>query len=1042
MKKILLTVIALLFIALPCSAEGVNKPVAVKCEEGVFLSWPMDESEEYTIYRDGEAIKTTKITNYTDVGADGTGEYRINNTPVSVWDGQFLEIPLDVPDPYTYTYPDIKHVTVKSGQNVMDIGEIWTIVPIEDGLSVFLAPDGNAIDIYKFGITEGTKVQTYGYHGGDNQKFYIEETDKGYLIKGLQSGLYFTVSEDGATTLAKKENASYFEILPCTEEITEAALNAVDVVVPIPPTYAPGDASVGDLDGDGEWEIVLKWDPSNGKDAAHDGASGRVFIDAYELDGTMMWRIDLGVNIRAGAHDTQFLVYDFDQDGKAEVSFRISDGTTDGVGNVIGDITKDWREAGGKNLEGPLWVAVFDGTSGEMLAKTDFDPQNVGLSTSLSFGDDYGNRSERYNACVAYLDGETPHMVFQRGYYARTVVAAYTYKNGEITKAWRFDTKDEPYKAYGSNGNHNISVGDGDGDGCDEIYLGSLTLDNDGSVLWCGFEGHGDAMHLGDFDPDNEGLEFFSVHEAGEFGYTIHDAGTGEKIFDIPGAKDTGRGMIANVGPFDGNYIVNVGSGARRINSWGETTEAPDYGNNFRIFWDGDLYEEIMSGTHVVGYNPDGSMADYFDAWHDGFSSINGTKANPCLSADVLGDWREEIICKKIDGTALRIYTTTIPSEFALPPLMTDHVYRMGIVWQNSSYNQPPHLGYYSSGYGKMKLGSVCANINGQEYMLTAAPYLLEGSICVPLDFLCEVSGARMIRNEKEITVSLLGNTITMNIGEKAYSMNNEESTLSAECVFLRETVMVPVGEIAKMLDLTWKYDDQTGEISVLRNALDFIRTESGDLNAENPFEDDYTVSFGEGNILVNTTTAVKLIVASYDDGQLIAAKVYNHLGQMDYSVNKNDKVFVWDGFGSIKPVIDYATGGGLVRRLEIKGYTASNEPEANNPAVNSFDNDKTTAWSSLGVQNIVYDLSDVYALRKINVMFFKYDDNRYIPYEVYASKDGETWSLLQTGNSPVKSDEFVEIDAMVDARFVKIVVKGNSFNGWNRISEVEIYGG
>ncbi len=1028
MKKVLLTVIALLLMSLPCSAEGTNNPVAIKCEEGVFLSWPMDESEEYTIYRDGEVIKTTKITNYTDFGADGTGEYKINDKPVTVWNGQFLEVPLNVPKPYTYTYPDIKHVAVKSGQKVMDIGEIWTIVPIEDGLHAFIAPDGAAIDIYKFGITEGTKVQTYGYHGGENQKFYIEETDKGYLIKGLQSNLYFSIGENGETTLAKKENATYFEFADCTEEITDAALNAVDVVVPVPPTYGPGDASVGDLDGDGEWEIVLKWDPSDGKDAAHDGASGRVFIDAYELDGTMMWRIDLGVNVRAGAHDTQFLVYDFDQDGKAEVSFRISDGTIDGMGNVIGDGKKDWRNGAGKNLSGPLWVAVFDGTTGKMLDKCDFDPQNEGIDTIKSFGDDYGNRSERYNACVAYLDGTTPHMVFQRGYYARTVVSAYTYKNGKITKVWRFDTKDEPYKAYGSNGNHNISVGDGDGDGCDEIYLGSLTLDNDGSVLWCGFEGHGDAMHLGDFDPDNEGLEFFSVHEAGEFGYTIHDAGTGEKLFDIPGAKDTGRGMIANVGPFRGNYIVNVGSGARRINSWGETTEAPDYGNNFRIFWDGDLYEEIMSGTHVVGYNPDGSMADYFDAWPDGFSSINGTKATPCLSADILGDWREEIICKKIDGTALRIYTTTIPSDFALPPLMTDHVYRMGIVWQNSSYNQPPHVGYYSSGYGKMKLGSVDADINGQRYSLNAAPIEAMGNIYAPLDFLCEVSGARMIQDGKNVTVTFKGEEKQMVIGENA--------------VNLKGTVMVPYENLNEMLEICTDYNEQTGEITVLRNALGFIRTETDELKAENPFKDEHTVSFGEDTVIVNTTTEVKVVVASYDEEQFIGARIYNHLGQMDYPIAKNDRVFVWDGFNSIKPVINYVPDGGIVKRLEIKGFTASNEPEANNPAVNSFDNDKATAWSSLGVQNIVYDLSEVCALRKIKVMFFKYDDDRYIPYEVYASEDGEQWSLLQTGNSPVRSDAFVEIDTEIDARFVKIVVKGNSFNGWNRISEVEIYGG
>ena len=1026
MKKLLSALIIIIGITVFAHAEGINPPVAIKCDEGVFLSWPMDDREEYTICRNGEVIAKTTLTNYTDVGADGTGEYKINDTPVSVWEGQFLEIPLEVPDPYTYTYPDIKHVTIKSDDKVMDIGEIWTIVPIEDDLKVFLAPDGTAIDIYKFGTTVGTKVQTYGYHGGDNQKFYVEETEKGYLIKGFQSNLYFLLGENGATTLSKKENATYFEFLPCTEEITQAALNAVDVVVPVPPTYGPGDASVGDLDGDGEWEIVLKWDPSNCKDSSHDGASGRVFIDAYELDGTHMWRIDLGVNIRAGAHDTQFLVYDFDMDGKAEVSFRISDGTIDGCGNVIGDGNKDWRNGAGKNLSGPLWVAVFDGETGKMLAKCDFDPQNEGIDTIKSFGDDYGNRSERYNACVAYLDGVTPHMVFQRGYYARTVVAAYKYKDGKITKVWRFDTKDEPYKAYGSNGNHNISVGDGDGDGCDEIFLGSLTLDNDGSVLWCGFEGHGDAMHLGDFDPDNEGLEFFSVHEAGEFGYTIFDAATGEKLFDIPGAKDTGRGMIANVGPFNGNYIVNVGSGARRINSWGETTEAPDYGNNFRIFWDGDLYEEIMSGTHVVGYNPDGSMADYFDAWPDGFSSINGTKATPCLSADVLGDWREEIICKKIDGTALRIYTTTIPTEFALPSLMTDHVYRMGVAWQNSSYNQPPHLGYYSSGYGKMKINSADANINGQRYRLNTAPIEAMGDVYMPLEFLCEISGARMIQNGENVTVSFNGKTADLVIGKSV--------------VNLRGTAMVPFDSLCEMLEITAEYDENTGEITLLRNDLDFIRYETALLQDEMPYENEYWVHIDEDSVEIYTTREMLAVIAVFENDVMKKASVYRHIGRLDYPKLKAEdvKVFVWD---NLKPVLSYNREGELLQRLKIQSFVASSEPEEQNSAKNSFDENKETVWATFGEQNIVYDLGKIYSLDKLRVSFFKYDDERIFPYEVYISEDNENWELIHKGTSPVKSDDFVNVDVNKEARYIKIVVKGNTVNGWSRISEVEFYG-
>ncbi|MBQ3110814.1 MAG: hypothetical protein IJC69_06710 [Clostridia bacterium] len=825
MKKVVFTIIAMLLLAFPCSAEVGTKPVAIKVEDGVYLSWQMEEEgREYVIYRDGAEIATTTMTNYVDKGATGDGRYMIDTTPVEVWDKQYIEIPLNVPEPYKVETPKMESITLTSEKGDIAFGNEWYIYTYDSGYTVFMNDEAKSIDVLNHGVEVGTGFCVYNYSNTPNQRFAIEEENGKVYLKGEQSQLYIEVYDNGELRLAQKANATAFSLKKTNEAIPQNVTKAVENTL-VFATYGPGDASIGDLDGDGEWEVVLKWDPSNAKDSSHGGQSGRVFIDAYELDGTHMWRIDLGVNIRAGAHDTQFLVYDFDGDGKAEVSFRISDGTIDGIGNVIGDGEKNWLDGGGRNLEGPLWVAVFEGATGKLLAKTDFDPQNVGRATSESFGDGYGNRSERYNACVAYVDGQTPHMIFQRGYYARTVVAAYKYNNGAITKVWRFDTKDEGLGKYGSNGNHNISVADADNDGKDEIFLGSLTLDDDGSVLWCGFEGHGDAMHLGDFDPDNEGLEFFSVHESGQFGYTIHDAATGEKIFDIPGAKDTGRGLILNAGPFGGSYIVNVGSGARRINSLGENVTAGDYGNSFRVYWDGDLYEEILGGTAIIGYAPDGSRIDIMDTWGEGCRPINGSKSTPCLTCDIFGDWREEIIWKTEDNKALRIYTTTIPTEFSLPCLMTDHVYRMGVVWQNSSYNQPPHLGYYPESGLRLWIDSVDADINGMKLSVDAAPYISNGRTMVPLRFIAELFDFNVEYDNGLVKISKNGSVFETRIGTKTYTMNGMEKEMDTESVILNDRTMVPVRVIAEAfgMQVGWNGEDRVVTIKRGRAKEDFV---------------------------------------------------------------------------------------------------------------------------------------------------------------------------------------------------------------------------
>ncbi|MCH5210603.1 MAG: S-layer homology domain-containing protein [Oscillospiraceae bacterium] len=547
-------------------------------------------------------------------------------------------------------------------------------------------------------------------------------------------------------------------------------------------SYAPGDASYGDLDGDGQYEIVVLWNPSDAKDAASTGQTGKVFVDAYKLDGTQLWRIDMGYNIRAGAHDTQFAIADYNGDGKAEVMFRTADGTIDGKGNVIGDASKgdtyenSWAAMNaGKNLQGPLYVTCFDGETGAALDTIDYFPNNVvgSMTTCYSFGDDFGNRSERYNATVAYIDGQTPSAIFARGYYfgknisnpnGRTGCAAYSFKNGKLTMDWSFDTAESKYNGYIGQGNHQIEAGDVDGDGKDEILYGALTWDHDGSILWCTYQEHGDAMHLGDFDPTKEGLEFMKVYEdysadsdafdlngpiLSQFvtsntiiknskgaadtdesrhvwGGTLQNAKTGEFYQIHNGVKDTGRGMIGNIGYGDSWYVM---WGAGSTGYWdSDGNELGDLGAsmNGRIYWDGDLQDELQdhNGTEVTLTKWNDSAKKFEEIFKgEGSHSINGTKGNVNAQADLFGDWREEIVSYAITGQntkkekmtikgdwdkdievemdktvynySLRIFETPYATDYNFYTLAHDDIYRNSSGCYANCYNQPPHISWY-----------------------------------------------------------------------------------------------------------------------------------------------------------------------------------------------------------------------------------------------------------------------------------------------------------------------------------------------------------
>ena len=463
-----------------------------------------------------------------------------------------------------------------------------------------------------------------------------------------------------------------------------------------PAGCTPNDASVGDLDGDGEYEIVLKQE-MRPRDNAHAGRTGQTKLEAYKLDGSFLWRIDLGRNIREGAHYTQFLVYDLDGDGRAEVACRTADGTVDGKGKTLGDARADYRDARGYVLRGPELLTVFEGRTGGELATVAYEPARGRVR---SWGDDYGNRVDRFLACIAYLDGEHPSLVTCRGYYARTALVAWNWRDGTLARLWAFDSDDGTpgNRRYRGQGNHSLSVGDVDADGKDEIVYGACAIDHDGTGLYSTGLGHGDAMHLSDIDPDRPGLEVFAIHERPRHphGANLRDAATGKVLWGLR-SSDAARGMAADIDPGHRGYECwAAGGGLRGLYTCKgkRISDAMPRSCNMAVWWDGDVLRELLDGTTIAKWDYTADRGRRL-LTAEGCARNNGSKSNPCLHADILGDWREEVIWRTADNKELRIYTTTLLADRRLYTLMHDPVYRLSVAWQNVGYNQPTQTGFY-----------------------------------------------------------------------------------------------------------------------------------------------------------------------------------------------------------------------------------------------------------------------------------------------------------------------------------------------------------
>ena len=517
--------------------------------------------------------------------------------------------------------------------------------------------------------------------------------------------------------------------------------------------YRPDDISVGDLDGDGEYEMVVKWMPDNARDNGSKGYSSPCILRAYEMDGTLLWSVNLGLNIRSGNHYTQFLVYDFDGDGMAEMICQTAPGSTDGLGRYVSAAATDtaiqhindtltYVNSNGHITGGEELLTVFRGTTGEAMHTVWYNPNracSVGGQASYNtsaWGDSNYNRGNRMVACVAHLDGvdALPTAIMGRGYYTRCYLWAVDWNGTALTTRWLHASTSKnawtltdgagntiasasglTATAYGQ-GVHGISVGDVDGDGKDEIVTGGATIDHDGTLLCSTGLGHGDAIHLADLVPDRPGLEVMMPHEDSPYGYDVHDATTGYILARATGSSDTGRGLAADFFPEHRGYECwsSINNNSYACND-GAVVSSKKPDTNFRIYWTGDPYDQTFDGR----YNAD-SLKSFprIRKWNgssattviefQGYGlpqSCNTTKSTPCLQADLLGDWREELILYKYEKdwsapqVELMLFTTPMPTAYRLPCLMQDHLYRMGVAWQNCAYNQPPHLGIYLPDY-------------------------------------------------------------------------------------------------------------------------------------------------------------------------------------------------------------------------------------------------------------------------------------------------------------------------------------------------------
>jgi len=538
----------------------------------------------------------------------------------------------------------------------------------------------------------GTKLNTTPITSSTN---YVDPS-------GLVSDLY----KVEAILPSGNEVSAEVTVWPYAPSIEPGKTNVARLEIPIPaapgPGYFAGDMSVGDLDGDGKYELIFEWEPTGHPDNA--------YLEAIDLTGKSLWRISCGPNTTYNG--IAFMVYDLDGDGKSEVACVTAPGTKDGLGNYLSkgpaatdDDSMIIPRISGHLMEDPAYMTVFNGLTGAEMATINYPiPIGPRETHEATWEDNYGKRAQSIKSAVLYDKDKGPLLVFCRGIYSKIAMGAYTWNGNDLKQEWVFDSDSlpEPLKTlYRGEGNHGVTVGDVDGDGSDELMYGACAIDNDGKGLYATGRGHGDAHALGDLDPDRPGMEYFQPHENATYGVSFRDAATGEIIWEILSPADVGRAWAADITADNPGFEISVvgdyiDNGKEDQSSVFDSKGNPlnySYNSYYQpVYFDGDIQRELRNNTGIDDVNNGGRI---LTAWYYGASTIHSTKQDANLVADILGDWREEVVFVKPDNSAFVLFSTWIPTEHKVYTLMHDPAYRMQVATQNIGYNQPANLSYY-----------------------------------------------------------------------------------------------------------------------------------------------------------------------------------------------------------------------------------------------------------------------------------------------------------------------------------------------------------